>query len=285
MSHDTALRQSKGAPLDPHSGAAYQWLVSPNTSLRDVIRLSSSTEQGFSMKRLLAISFASLFITLSACGPAEEEPQGDCSVDNDCKGDRICQEGSCVDPTSSNNSTTANNSTTMNNATSSNNQTAQPATCAQFCDKVVGCYPDQVTRADCESSCAQNVTQAVRDCAVSASTCADADACVESGGNNQPSNNQTNNDTSCLDAVQCENTEYCWQPEGAAEGTCQANDIGKSCSEESDCVYGFCLFNKSGDVAGECTRECTVDSECPGGWTCAEPPPTANYRAKRCIRQ
>ena len=93
------------------------------------------------MKRLLTISFASLFITLSACGPAEEEPQGDCSVDNDCKGDRICQEGSCVDPTSSNNSTTANNSTTMNNATSSNNQTAQPATCAQFCDKVVGCYP------------------------------------------------------------------------------------------------------------------------------------------------
>lgn len=237
------------------------------------------------MKRLIHISITCLALTLAACGPAEEDPQSECSVDNDCKGDRICQDGSCTDPSGGNNQNTGNNQTSGNNQSSGNNQTAQPATCAQFCEKVVGCYPDQVTQAECESSCNQNVTQSVRDCAVNASTCADADACVESGGNNQSTGNNNTQDTSCLDAVQCANTEYCWQPEGALEGTCQTNDIGKSCQEESECVYNFCLFNKAEDVAGECTRECTVDSECPEAWTCAEPPPTANYRTKRCIRK
>ena len=89
-------------------------------------------------------------------------------------------------------------------------------------------------------------------------------------------------ETSCLDAVQCAASEYCWQPEGAFEGECQASDFGKSCQSDSDCAYNLCIFDSGADSFGECTRGCTVASECPASWSCVEPEAGANFNTNFC---
>ncbi len=224
----------------------------------------------------LFLGLSCVVLWCAACGAAEEEPSEDvdtgamCSSDNDCKGDRVCESGVCVSPEDG-------------GSIDPPDTPPSTATCATTCDKVVGCYPDQISRDDCMANCEQNVTQTQRSCITSAATCADADQCVSSTP--MPGNATPGEPVECLDAVQCMANEYCWQPEGALTGECQLNDFGQSCQSDAECAYNLCVFATSEDNFGECRRSCTVDAECPSAWTCQPPPPGANYNTSRCVRR
>ncbi len=228
-----------------------------------------------------------LAIGFTACGGGEEDnnsSSSSCAADTDCKGDRVCTAGACVDPSGGGGSDMGGGggggggNTDMGGGGGGGGGT--DATCAQLCTKLVGCEPS-LTQADCEAGCNANIDQATRNCGFNAATCADANACVENGGGGGGGGGGQQD---CSISEECETGEYCWQPEGSFQGKCQVNDFGKSCQQMSECTYNFCIYEQDIDDFGKCTRECTVNDECPDGWTCTPPPAGANYNSSICTQ-
>lgn len=155
-------------------------------------------------------------------------------------------------------------------------------TCAEMCTQLLSVCPpeDGVDQTSCESGCQSNINQATRNCIAGASTCADATACIESGGDNGGGNNDGDEGaigSTCIDGTECDSA-LCKLPAGGFEGQCVQNDLGEICDGPSECVHGRCLARPDDD-RGFCSISCTDDDACPFGWSCVE---SANATADYC---
>lgn len=242
------------------------------------------------------VMMATLVLVVS-CGPGEDDPVEQdpavaCVMDTDCKGSRICQSSECVEPSvmpmadmgvgPMQDMTGPEPMQDMAGPNPIQDMSSQPGppTCATTCARFESCYPGQSTMTECMTGCEQNLTQVQRACVTNASTCADADLCFENPDPDPDPDPQVD----CIDTLQCMASQYCWYPDSALQGECQANDFGKSCQASSECAHGLCVFDSNLDDFGECTRECTGNSECPESWACTPPLPGANFNSNFCDR-